>query len=520
MNKNVYLREINASLPRLLAMFDLDKTSVSYGMGDRQHWAWGLSDFANGTYQGAAHGLSRLWCSNLWPYDTPLSVFLARIDAIFMSTARITRSDGSLEEAFPYEGSYCVTALVSFDLVCTLDLLKQEIDGEMYRRWKEAIAPLVGYLVKADEKHAMISNHLATAVAALVRWSNIDKDSQAEKKAYELCQRILAHQSDEGWFKEYEGADPGYQTLCTHFLADTHQQRPDWELFAPLERSIRFLWHFAHPDGSFGGHYGSRSTRFYFPSGLEALSEEIPEANALIHFMRESISKHQVVTLSSMDDLNFVPMFNSYCMAAQMFELRSAQATELSPLPMASGEMRKTFPKSGLVIDTGEKHYTIINMHKGGSVMHFYDGKLMINDTGVVVRNDFGLLATNQLYSTENEILWHQDEVTIKSMICAMPKSLPSPAQYLVLRLLCVSLFRLSFFREWAKSFLVKFLITGKRSWDISNSRRIVLGPDVQITDTFDLPPHIERVMGTGPFLAIHMASQGYWQMQDEEHIP
>ena len=78
----------------------------------------------------------------------------------------------------------------------------------------------------------------------------------------ELLDRILKHQSAEGWFKEYEGADPGYQSLCTYYLADVHRMRPNFDLADPLRESVRFLWHFAHPDGSFGGIYGSRNTRF------------------------------------------------------------------------------------------------------------------------------------------------------------------------------------------------------------------------------------------------------------------
>ena len=39
------------------------------------------------------------------------------------ASRRLTRRDGSLEEAFPHEGSYCVTTLVAFDLLCTLELL-------------------------------------------------------------------------------------------------------------------------------------------------------------------------------------------------------------------------------------------------------------------------------------------------------------------------------------------------------------------------------------------------------------
>ena len=120
MSYNPYLEEIKSNLPRILALFDRDSTSHSHGMGDRYFWAWGLIDFGNGTFQGAAHGMARLWKSGLWPYPTSSVAFVARINAMIHASCRLIRRDGSLEEAFPYEGSYCVTALVSFDFLCTL----------------------------------------------------------------------------------------------------------------------------------------------------------------------------------------------------------------------------------------------------------------------------------------------------------------------------------------------------------------------------------------------------------------
>jgi len=40
-------------------------------------------------------------------------------------------------------------------------------------------------------------------------------------------QQIYDHQSREGWYEEYGGADPGYQTLCTFYLARLWQYTGD-----------------------------------------------------------------------------------------------------------------------------------------------------------------------------------------------------------------------------------------------------------------------------------------------------
>lgn len=521
MAANPYLDDIRRNLPRLLALFDTDQTSSSYGMGDRYHWAWGLIDFGNGSFQGAAHGMARLWQAGLWPYPTPKAQFVARIDALFEAAKRLMRRDGSLEEAFPNEGSYCVTALVAFDLLCAIDLLHTEVDEAQSRCWRTIVAPMIGYLKTADETHALISNHLATAVAALFRWHGLTGDERAERKARVQLDKILQHQSEEGWFKEYEGADPGYQTLCTYYLADVHQRRPDCQLLEPLRRSIQFLWHFAHPDGSFAGLYGSRCTRFFYPAGVMALADDIPEAAALTAFMASAIAQQQVVTLSAMDEPNLVPMFNAYAWAATMVKPAHTAENAAPPTPTmpcrVEHPLRKHFPQAGLWLDRGPAHYTIVNTHKGGVVYHFQQGHPAHINAGVVVRNAQGHYASSQAYDQRNSVQQQGDQLAITSQITAMPKQLPGPLQFLLLRLLCLTAFRFAALREWIKRQLVKMLITRRQHWPVNNLRTIQLGEALTVADKTHLPAGYQRVNNPGTFVPIHMASQGYWQIQDEQ---
>lgn len=520
MAANPYLEEIKRNLPRLLALFDSDSTSSSHGMGDRYHWAWGLIDFGNGTFQGAAHSMARLWCAGLWPYPTPKSQFLARIDALFEAAGRLTRKDGSLEEAFPHEGSYCVTALVAFDLLCAADLLNSDANGEQQQRRRAIVAPMIGYLIRADETHALISNHLATAVAALLRWHRLTGDKQAELKARAQLDKILHHQSDEGWFKEYEGADPGYQTLCTYYLADVHQLRPDWGLIEPLRRSVQFLWHFAHPDGSFAGLYGSRSTRFYYPAGVLALVNEIPEAAALSGFMASSIAQQRVVTLSAIDEPNLIPMFNAYAWAAAMANEPSAAEPADNPTPTLPCQdtqlLRRQFPQAGLWIDRGPAHYTLINTHKGGVVYHFRQGQPPLIDAGVVVCDAKGQYGSSQAHEPHNRVTQQGEQLDITASITAMPKQLPGPFQFMLLRALCLTAFRFAPLREGIKQQLVRMLITRRHHWPLHNQRTIKLGEALEIDDQTDQKSGYRVIQNPGAFVPIHMASQGYWQLQDE----
>jgi len=513
-----YLQEVRANLPRVLALVDRDPTSESHGMGDRYHWAWGLIDFGNGTFQGMAHGLARLWCHGLWPYATPRNRFMERIDSLYQGAAKLTRPDGSLEEAFPNEGSFCVTALVAFDLLVAIDLLGDQIDPAKRKSWEKVIPPMIGYLMRAEETHAIISNHLATAVAALVRWHRMTGDARAETRGRELLNRILQYQSAEGWFREYHGADPGYQSLCTCYLADVHHQRPDWQLLDPLRRSVRFLWHFAHPDGSFGGLYGSRCTRFYYPAGVLALADEIPEAAALAAFMARSIGNLRVVTLSSIDEPNLIPTFNAYCWAAALVG-RPEQPHPDSSLPrlpaLIPQVFRKRFEEAGLLIDRGEEHYSIVALDKGGVVYHYASGEPPLIEAGVVVRNAKGHLGSTQ---GPGQVEMHEADgtLTVAASIVPMPKQRPGVWQFLLLRLLCVTIFRFPKLRERVKRILVRMLVTGGAPWPLKNRRTIQLGKGLAIHDETELRPGYQVVEMVHDFVPIHMASQGYWQLQDE----
>jgi hypothetical protein len=518
---NAFHDEICQSLPRVLSLLDSDLTSKSYGVADRYFWAWGLTDFGNGTFQGIANGLSQLWVSGLWPYQTNFDTFVERIDSLFSGAKKLTQKDGSLEEAFPREGSYCVTALVAFDLLVTLEHLDPLIGKKKKQEWLGIVEPMIQFLIESDESHAFISNHLATAAAALFRWYDITKQEAGSlPKGELLISRILQNQSKEGWFKEYEGADPGYQTLCTYYLADLHLRHRHLNLLNPLSKSLKFLWHFAHPDGSFGGYYGSRSTRFYNPGGILALRKEIPEAQALSSFMIGSLEEFKVVSLSSMDEPNLVPMFNSFAWSASLMKKSLADGVSFTrglKLPCNDPTpLRKKFLDAGLLIDRGSDFYTVVNFKKGGVVQHYEDNTLSIVNTGVVFQNANGKFGSNQTFDDGFKYEIGDKTLKIHNQVMEMPKKLPSPFQFLLLRLCCFTFFRSSVIREFTKRILVNYLITRQKKWPVWNEREICLGKKLVINDKQRDMKGFTEFKTAKPFVPIHMASKGYWQVQDE----
>jgi hypothetical protein len=178
--------------------------------------------------------------------------------------------------------------------------------------------------------------------------------------------------------------------------------------------------------------------------------------------------------------------------------------------------MRLNFPEAGIWLDAGRRHYTIISTHQGGVVSHFLDGRLATLDAGVVVRGPRGDLGSTQAHDACTPARFEDGVLVVEARIRPMPKRLPTPLQFLALRILCLSVFRWRYVRERAKVLLVGWLITRQRAWPVTNVRHIHLGPDLRVADATRLARGYHRVDPRGSFVSIHMASQGYWQIQDE----
>ncbi|HEY8308971.1 MAG TPA: hypothetical protein VIG47_00380 [Gemmatimonadaceae bacterium] len=503
---NPYQVQVERVLPRLLALYDRNQISPTRGFGDRYRWAWKLIDFGNATFQGACHGLARLAVAGLLPEYISERAAIDRIQEMIDAAARLCDRDGSVGEAFPHESSFCVTALVAHDVLAAIELLGPRLQPAHLN----TVEPMIRFLERTDETHATISNHLATAVSALVRWHALTA-SGGLQRAESLLRRLLEAQDADGWFREYWGADPGYQTLTTHYLADAHRLRPELNLLEPLGRSLQFLCHFAHADGSFGGLYGSRNTRFLAPGGIEALAGEIPEAAALSLFARRAIAARSLVTLETMDEPNLIPLFNSYCWAAA--EERPLEVDLV--LPAEGDPFRRVFRSAGLVIDRGTAHYTVVSVHKGG-ITHHVGGTGTSVDAGVVARAG-GRLYTTQSYNSAN--IWREtpDGIEVVARLATAPFELPSPLQFAVLRIATETVLRIARVRLLAKRLLVRRVITNGDEVSLANKRTIRFGGTALIKDEWvGDSTGFERECLLRPFSVLHMASQGYWQVGDD----
>ncbi|MCB0685099.1 MAG: hypothetical protein H6561_22775 [Lewinellaceae bacterium] len=497
---NSYQDVLKANLPRLINLYEQNPASAYTGIGDRMHVGWKMQDFANGTYQGGVHALAIAIKLNL---VSNADAILNLIDQIIRGISVIMHSDGSLDEAYPSERSFCVTALAAFDALSALHLLEDRVLEKDRDEYLAIIHPLIGHLENNDEHHAIISNHLATAVAAIVLW-NKHSDEQCTRYRYFL-DRIYKHQSEEGWFMEYEGADPGYQTLCTYYLAAAQEHLQDETLAAALDRSIRFLSYFIHPDGSIGGLYGSRNTEVFYPGGLMYLSAFNPMCNSIMSFM-EHPEHHQVqVTPSAIDAGNFIPLLNAYAFAAYHYHEEKAMDTDLP----CTRNFEKSFSEAGIFIKSTDQYYAITNFKKGGTVKIYNkkDKSLDVEDGGLL-----GYLVNNTRFSTQMyDQMQSFSDRTIHTRFYLINDAMPTPFKFLILRGLSITLFKSLRFGTIFKKKIVGMLMTSKKPITGIAQRSFHFNEEeVVIREDITPPKGLKSIGHVGKFRAIHMASSGY----------
>ena len=508
----VHKKIFEKSLPRLINMFNLDPLSPTFGFGDRQYASWKTIDFANGTFQGAVHSLASAYkLGSLTDKHKVFQLLEAAVNAI----PKIRHRNGSMVEAYPNEHSFCVTALVAFDVLSALDILKEELPEDTFRRYLKIIKPLIEFISKNDEEHAIISNHLATGVAAIALWNDLSRENNLRWK--ELLKIIYDNQSEEGWYKEYEGADPGYQTLCTYYLAAAWKKLKDEQLLASLKKSLQFLKYFVHPDGSIGGLYGSRNTEVYYPGGLLSIATELEDASLIAHGLNIGFKADVHITPDMIDAWNFIPLINSYAMAS-MYESQIPPVNSETKLPFKE-TFEKNFSDAGIYIRSNESYYCIINYKKGGTIKIFNKrtNELDFEDGGIC-----GILSNSMKFSSQsfntNEGFANN---SCSNDFTYVSTDHPGPFQFALLRIMALTIFRSTALGNMFKSAIVKMLMTGKKKSGGTNRRTFIISDSkVEVRDEIKGLSKGAVLLDPGKFKAIHMASSGYNSFSSVQKTP
>jgi hypothetical protein len=509
-----YWDAILAEAPRVLSLMDREPQSPTRGCCDRTYWAWKFVDFPGARFQEALCVLSFLYATDGAgnPYFKHPRL-LDWIAAAFDYWGRIQYADGSFDEAYPFERSLAATAFTSFYAAEALEFLGADLPAAVRERAVTTLRRGAGWLAANDETHGFLSNHLAAAAAALHHAYRLTGEAAFRQRSRYFRDRILSHQSDEGWYEEYGGADPGYQTHGSFYLARLAHLSDDSALAASLERSMEFLSHFIHPDGSIGGEYASRNTQTYYPAAFEMFAARSGAAAEIADAMRPSLWSGAAAGPRSVDSYNYFPVLNNLVFACLAAANQPGGPPRVRHPPQPG---LAWFPAAGLARVRHPRYDAYIGTSKGGVVKVFdrAERKLVYSDCGYLGRMNGGRWCATQYLDPERPVVVIPDRIEVGGGLVGFSRPIMAPGRFLAFRLFSLTAGRVAALSRWLKNFLVKALVYRRQPIAVTFRRTIAFAPDqVTVTDELRGPdgPRLSELRWEPQFTTIHMGSSRYF---------
>lgn len=436
-------KEITLSvIPRLLSNIDRDPLSSTYGCADKAYWWYKTKDFPCSRLQESGH-----FCALLYKENFSGNIFVGSKEmrdtafAVLAYTTKIQHKNGSFDEWYPSEESFCATAFVTYAIAQMYLLLKEDLPQKIREDTVSCLRKAGLWLAHRDMN---IGNQLAGALAALACVYRVTGDSSMEISCRTKIQALLRLQSTEGWFAEYGGADPGYQTVSLEFLARYYRENKDSAVLPIAQKAISFLLRCIYPNGTLGGAVGSRGTSFIFMYGIEYFASLFPESAAIKHHLA-SKQLQKVSTPDKMDDRYGLIYCCSYL---------EALLHHNTPKKAALWWYGKAhFPEAGLFISSEKNKYFIINGRKGGTFQLFTRSS-EVKDNGLFIRIN-GQLATNQwMDATSMSVEKDSIRVTGRFVKVPMEKTLTS-LKLIGLRIILMAFPAKKFLSDRIKEYLI-----------------------------------------------------------------
>lgn len=507
----VYQQCILAAIPRLLSEQDRDETSPTYGCFDREYWAWATKDFSNIDAQRGVYPLAIVWshpfANNTYHHHT---LVLEWIRAGLLYWCKVQHADGSFDHLYPNEHSFVGVAFTLYDICEAFLLVKDALSARDREIMLEHLRRAGHFLLTHDETHGFLSNHRAGAACALFALNTIEHNQAYLRRAHNFIASIAKNQSREGWFLEYVGADPGYQTLLTHYLANCYRLTKDARIWNLLDTSLHYLKYFIHPNGTIGGDYGLRNTELYYPSGFLLLPHH-PVAAAIATLMTTSIEHNQVSHAVQLDARNFITYASAYAQAATLTFPKAGKAA----LPCQRTET-KYFPDSGMFIKSTPSYYLIVSVFKG--IIAYFDKKTgkQWRSSGYYAPGKY--LLHTQVFDPGRHVSRTENTLTIECPFYRVPERIMTPRNFLLMRVFNQTIGRMRIINTVLRQQFVKTFILHRNKTNKKATRTITFTEDTVVVRD-ELPPGTFRHARRSS--TIFMASARYFHNRelDEETI-
>ena len=460
--KEIFSKIALSHIPKILTLQDRNQHSPTYGCFDRNFWHYKIIDFPSGMSQEFVLPLSLAYSLKMPnnPYFHK-SIIKDWVYAGIQFSANSSHSNGSCDDYYPYE---CASGAAAFSLLACLysyDLM--EFNDT---KFLEFFNKRSDWLANHHES-GRLTNHQALIALCLLLSSKILGTRKWDQDIDLRINRVIKWQNEEGWFQEYEGCDPGYDTLTISFLSWIYEIKPLPEIRSSLKRAVNFVSNFIHPDGTFGGEYGSRNTYNYFPHGFELVGKWHHEATTINDKFIKGLKKGLMPCYA--DDHIIGHHTWNYLLTYKDF-IKKRQSKDKIGI-----KDKKWFPNAKILIEKHGKNVLYLGVKKGGVFKLFRNGELITSDTQFTLklkngRNAVAHMISDYKFSNEN------NKLIIEGDLGWAKQKLMSTFNLIILRITMYLFGR--FFPNLIRSILQKLLITTKNKAPFSFKREIYWDTD------------------------------------------
>lgn len=493
-----------------------EPASPSYGSFDRQHWGWKKKDLADSTLL-AAIGL----CVRHAEMEGTTSALPELLDGFVDHLACIQHRNGSFDQVYPFERAPGVV----YDILTPLIQLAHSphLSSTTRHKLESVIHGGVQFVLKTDEMHGEIANHFAHYAWELLHYGKVFNHSAATHYGNQYLERTLRLFNErEGWFREYDGADAGYQTRLLVFLTRIADITGNERLWSVCERAARFIEALLMPDNALHPMLGVRSTALVYASGFERIAARDPEFAALADRIHDGWATGATPRPSEIDFENAIRLAED---AFEASRIRNSRVVEVAP---ASFVDRYDFADAGLhrrsiaTADAGRLVLTVGSRLGGVAVVHECrpDGscKIVMEDSGYLLHLADG---TRWITRRADASKTRQDADDRFEVECEFTQSLHedlTPGKMILLRLLNLTVLRSQWIGDLFRRLVVERLISGVKTLPVRLHRQILVGESrIDIVDRFITDKLASNFDGARLYrcrrtIANHMASSRYFQ--------
>ena len=460
MLRDLLARQALTNIPKILTLLDRNAHSPTFGCFDRNYWHYKILDFPSGMSQEFVWPLALVHELDLPGnpyYRQPAVRDWVRAGIAFAGKA--AHRDGSCDDYFPFERA---TGAAAFSLLACVESYRLlALDDRPSLRFFQRRADWLA----SHEESGRLTNHHALVVLSLTLLSKLLNTERWDAAIDRRLAQVLSWQSEEGWFQEYDGYDPGYDTLTISCLAWLLELTPDnMELRRAIEAAVKAAGTSMHPDGSFGGEYGSRNTYNFFPHGFELAGRWLPEALSIND--RFLSGAHHLGFPSYEDDHLIGHHTWNYLLAWRDYVAARPPLKERPP-------GRVYFRQAGVLVDRRDGTELYLSLAKGGVFKLFRDSRLVASDTQISVRARNGprLRTAVANLPAESTATVTEDEIVIRGRMGWAKQPQMTPAKLVLLRAVMLSLGR--WFPDLIRRLLQRMIITGVGRSPFLFSRRL-----------------------------------------------